>query len=159
MAGNLLWLAVSLLLATGVWYIAVTSADPIAKRSFRNIPIQIVPSDSAEMTNSRVRTASVTIQGLAVDNLGAPGGRHRCARRPVSFGTGHTFRPARSERVTQPDTESFRRLVSLVQPAADHRRVGAARDAREEDRDRNAGERRRSDSAMMSQRQTLPKCS
>ena len=34
MAGNLLWLAVSLLLASGVWYIAVTSADPIAKRKF-----------------------------------------------------------------------------------------------------------------------------
>ena len=116
MAGNLLWLAVSLLLATGVWYIAVTSADPIAKRSFRSIPIQIVPSDSAEMTNSRLRTASVTIQGLQT-TVSARRAEDIVVRADLSrLGPGTHTVPLEVS-VTQPDTDSFRRLVSLVQPA------------------------------------------
>ena len=115
MAGNLLWLAVSLLLATGVWYIAVTSADPIAKRSFRNIPIQIVPSDTAEMTNSRLRTASVTIQGLQT-TISARRAEDIVVRADLSrLGPGTHTVPLEVS-VTQPDTDSFRRLVSLVQP-------------------------------------------
>ncbi len=62
-AGNLLWLAVSLLLATSVWYIAVTSADPIQQRRFSSVPIQFVHSDSAVMTSSSARAAIVTVQG------------------------------------------------------------------------------------------------
>lgn len=62
-AGNLLWLAVSLLLATGVWYIAVTSADPIQQRRFSSVPISFVESYSAVMTSSSARTAVVTVQG------------------------------------------------------------------------------------------------
>ncbi len=62
-AGNLLWLAVSLLLATGVWYIAVTSTDPIQQRRFSSVPIRFVDSDSAVMTSSSARTAIVTVQG------------------------------------------------------------------------------------------------
>ncbi|MCY3573473.1 MAG: hypothetical protein OXG92_05735 [Chloroflexi bacterium] len=62
-AGNLLWLAVSLLLATGVWYIAVTSSDPIQQRRFSSVPIRFVDSDSAVMTSSSARTAIVTVQG------------------------------------------------------------------------------------------------
>ena len=62
-ASNLLWLAVSLLLATGVWYIAVTSADPIQQRRFSSVPISFVESDSAVMTSSSARTAIVTVQG------------------------------------------------------------------------------------------------
>ena len=116
MAGNLLWLAVSLLLATGVWYIAVTSADPIAKRSFRSIPIQIVPSGTAEMTNSRLRTASVTIQGLQT-TISARRAEDIVVRADLSrLGPGTHTVPLEVS-VTQPDTDSFRRLVSLVQPA------------------------------------------
>ena len=62
-AGNLLWLVVSLLLATGVWYIAVTSADPIQQRRFSSVPIQFVESDSALMTSATARSAVVTAQG------------------------------------------------------------------------------------------------
>lgn len=116
MAGNLLWLAVSLLLASGVWYIAVTSADPIAKRSFRSIPIQIVPSQTAEITNSRFRTASVTIQGLQT-TISARRAEDIVVRADLSrLGPGTHTVPLEVS-VTQPDTDSFRRLVSLVQPA------------------------------------------
>ena len=116
MAGNLLWLAVSLLLASGVWYIAVTSADPIAKRSFRSIPIQIVPSHTAEMTNSRLRTASVTIQGLQT-TISARRAEDIVVRADLSrLGPGTHTVPLEVS-VTQPDTDSFRRLVSLVQPS------------------------------------------
>ena len=116
MAGNLLWLAVSLLLATGIWYIAVTSADPIAKRSFRSIPIQIVPSQTAEMTNSRLRNASVTIQGLQT-TISARRAEDIVVRADLSrLGPGTHTVPLEVS-VTQPDTDSFRRLVSLVQPS------------------------------------------
>jgi YbbR domain-containing protein len=116
MAGNLLWLAVSLLLASGVWYIAVTSADPIAKRSFRSIPVQVVPSDTAEMTNSRLRTATVTIQGLQT-TISARRAEDIVVRADLSrLGPGTHSVPLEVD-VAQPDTDSFRRLVSLVQPA------------------------------------------
>ena len=116
MAGNLLWLAVSLLLASGVWYIAVTSADPIAKRSFRSIPVQIVPSQTAEMTNSRLRSASVTIQGLQT-TISARRAEDIVVRADLSrLGPGTHTVPL-EVRVTQPETDSIRRLVSIVQPA------------------------------------------
>lgn len=116
MAGNLLWLAVSLLLASGVWYIAVTSADPIGKKSFRSIPVQIVPSQTAEMTNSRLRTATVTIQGLQT-TISARRAEDIIVRADLSrLGPGTHTVPL-DVTVTQPDTDSFRRLVSLVQPA------------------------------------------
>ncbi len=116
MAGNLLWLAVSLLLASGVWYIAVTSADPIAKRSFRSIPIQIVPSQTAEMTNSRLRAASVTIQGLQT-TISARRAEDIVVRADLSrLGPGTHTVPL-EVRVTQPEADSIRRLVSIVQPS------------------------------------------
>lgn len=116
MAGNLLWLAVSLLLASGVWYIAVTSADPIAKRSFRSIPIQFVPSQTAEMTNSRLRAASVTIQGLQT-TISARRAEDIVVRADLSrLGPGTHTVPL-EVRVTQPETDSIRRLVSVVQPS------------------------------------------
>ncbi len=116
LAGNLLWLAVSLLLASGVWYIAVTSADPIAKRSFRSIPIQVVPSQTAEMTSSRPRTASVTIQGLQT-TISARRAEDIAVRADLSrLGPGTHTVPLEVS-VRQPDADSFRRLVSLVQPA------------------------------------------
>ena len=63
LAGNLLWLVVSLVLATGVWYIAVTSADPIDSRRFLRIPVQFVPSDATVMTNDPTTQVAVIIQG------------------------------------------------------------------------------------------------
>ena len=116
MAGNLLWLAVSLLLASGIWYIAVTSADPIAKRSFRNIPIQIAPSQTAEMTNARLRPVSVTIQGMQT-TISARRAEDIVVRADLSrLGPGTHTVPLEVS-VTQPDTDSFRRLVALVQPS------------------------------------------
>ena len=58
-----LWLLISVVLAMGVWYIAVTSNDPIATRSFTGIPIQIVESESTVMVNNPTRFVRVNIQG------------------------------------------------------------------------------------------------
>jgi YbbR domain-containing protein len=116
MTGNLLWLAVSALLATGVWYIAVTSADPIRQRRFYGIPIQFVPSSTAVMTNNVARSADVTIQGsqtivssrLASDIV---------VRADLSrLGPGTHSVPLAVE-VVKPNSDSFRRLVSRVEPA------------------------------------------
>lgn len=116
MAGNLLWLAVSLLLATGIWYIAVTSADPIGKKSFRSIPVQIVPSNTAEMTNSRTRAVMVTIQGLQT-TVSARRAEDITVRADLSrLGPGTHTVPLEVV-VVQPDTDSLRRLVSLAQPS------------------------------------------
>ncbi len=116
MAGNLLWLAVSLLLASGIWYIAVTSADPIGKKSFRSIAVQIVPSQTAEMTNSRLRTVTVTIQGLqtTISDKRADDIVVRADLSRLGPGT-HTV--PLEVTVRQPDTDSLRRLVTLVQPS------------------------------------------
>ncbi|MCY4061713.1 MAG: hypothetical protein OXG53_05035 [Chloroflexi bacterium] len=116
MAGNLLWLAVSLLLASGIWYIAVTSADPIGKKSFRSIPVQIVPSQTAEMTNSRLRTVTVTIQGLqtTISDKRADDIVVRADLSRLGPGT-HTV--PLEVTVRQPDSDSLRRLVKLVQPS------------------------------------------
>ncbi len=116
MAGNLLWLAVSLLLASGIWYIAVTSADPIGKKSFRSIPVQIVPSQTAEMTNSRLRTVTVTIQGLQT-TISDKRSDDIVVRADLSrLGPGTHTVPLEVT-VRQPDTDSLRRLVKLVQPS------------------------------------------
>ena len=63
MASNLLWLAVSLLLAVGVWYIAVTSADPIQSSRFSSRLIRFVESDTTVITSRSTRSATVTVQG------------------------------------------------------------------------------------------------
>ena len=63
LAGNSLWLVISVVLATGVWYIAVTSSDPIATRSFSSIPIQLVRGDSTVLVNNPTRFVRVNIQG------------------------------------------------------------------------------------------------
>ncbi len=116
MTGNLLWLAVSALLATGVWYIAVTSADPIRQRRFNNISIQFVPSSTGVMTNGAPRSVDVTIQGsqtivssrLASDII---------VRADLSrLGPGSHSVPLAVE-VVKPDTDSFSRLVSRVEPS------------------------------------------
>ncbi len=63
LAGNALWLLISVILATGVWYIAVTSADPIDTRRFTGIAIQYIAGDATVMTNNPSRFATVEIQG------------------------------------------------------------------------------------------------
>lgn len=60
--GNMVWVIVSVILATGVWYIAVTSSDPITRRQFSSIPVQIIQDESTVLTNTPTRFASVTIQ-------------------------------------------------------------------------------------------------
>lgn len=58
------WLLVSVLLAVGVWYIAVTSSDPIGSRRFQRVPVQLMPSDAApEITHNPTRFVTVTVQG------------------------------------------------------------------------------------------------
>lgn len=58
------WLLVSVLLAVGVWYIAVTSSDPIGSRRFQRVPVQLMPSDAAtEITHNPTRFVTVTIRG------------------------------------------------------------------------------------------------
>ncbi len=61
--GNFIWLIVSIILAVGVWYVAVTSADPITRQQFAAIPVQIVQDDTTVLTNTPTRFALVTIQG------------------------------------------------------------------------------------------------
>ena len=116
MAGNLLWLAVSALLATAVWYIAVTSADPITQRRFYGIPIQLVPSTMAVMTNSPTRVVDVTIQG-AQTTVSSRRNDDILVRADLSrLGPGTHLVPLKVDLV-QPDSPGFRRLVSQVAPS------------------------------------------
>ena len=115
-ASNLLWLAVSALLATAVWYIAVTSADPITQRRFYGIPIQIVPSSRAVMTNNPARVVDVTVQG-AQTAVSSRRNDDIVVRADLSrLGPGTHVVPLQVELV-QPDSAGFRRLVSRVAPA------------------------------------------
>ena len=58
------WLLVSVLLAVGVWYIAVTSSDPIGSRRFQRVLVQLIPSGAAtEITHNPTRFVTVTVQG------------------------------------------------------------------------------------------------
>ncbi len=115
-AGNLLWLTVSALLATAVWYIAVTSADPIRQRRFIGIPIQYVSGNSAVMINSPARTVDVTIQGsqsLVSSQLAS----NILVRADLSrLEPGTHLVPLHAD-IVQPNTGGFRRLVSQVDPA------------------------------------------
>lgn len=116
MAGNLLWLTVSALLATAVWYIAVTSADPITQRRFDNVPIQIVSSTMAVMTNNPARVVDVTVQG-AQTAVSSRRNDDIVVRADLSrLGPGTHVVPLQVELV-QPDSAGFRRLVSRVEPA------------------------------------------
>ena len=116
MAGNLLWLLVSALLATGVWYIAVTSADPIRQRRFYAIPIQFVPSSMAVMTQSGTRTADVTIQGSQTLVSSRVAGDIVVRADLSRLGPGNHSAPLTVE-VVRPDSDSFRRLVARVSPS------------------------------------------
>lgn len=60
--GNLIWVIISVLLATGVWYIAVTSADPITSRQFATVEVQLIQDGTTVLTNSPTRFATVRIQ-------------------------------------------------------------------------------------------------
>lgn len=60
--GNVIWVIISVLLATGVWYIAVTSADPITSRQFATVEVQLIQDGTTVLTNSPTRFATVRIQ-------------------------------------------------------------------------------------------------
>lgn len=116
MAGNILWLAVSALLATGVWYIAVTSADPIRQRRFNATVIQFVPSAMGVMTNSAARTADVTIQGSQTI-VSAQLSSDVVVRADLSrLGPGTHSVPLVVE-MAKRVSDSSRRLVARVEPA------------------------------------------
>lgn len=116
MAGNLLWLAVSALLAAAVWYIAVTSADPITQRRFYGIPIQFVPSSQTVMTNSPARSVSVTVQG-AQTSVSSRRNDDIVVRADLSrLGPGTHLVPLRVE-LGQPGSQGLRQLVSRVEPS------------------------------------------
>ena len=116
MAGNLIWLAVSALLATAVWYIAVTSSDPIIQRRFPAIQIQYVAGNSVEVTNSSTRIVDVKIQGsqsLVSSQLAS----NIQVRADLSqLGPGTHLVPLIAD-IVQPNFGGPRRLVSQVDPA------------------------------------------
>ncbi len=116
MGGNLLWLAVSALLATGVWYIAVTSADPIAQRSFSSIPIRIDVGSATEVTSSSALFASVSLQGsqATVSSRRADDIEVRADLSRLGPGT-HSV--PLIVNVARPDSDSFRRLVWQTRPS------------------------------------------
>ena len=116
MAGNVLWLAVSALLATGVWYIAVTSADPIRQRRFFGVPIQFVPSSTGVMTSNSTRSADVTIQGSQTIISSQLAG-DIVVRADLSRLDPGVHSVPLSVEVIKPDSDGFRRLVSRVEPS------------------------------------------
>lgn len=133
--GNIVWLMVSIILAIGVWYIAVTSADPITRRQFASIPVQIVQDDATVLTNTPTRFASVTIQGaqtvvssrraddviVRADLTGLGAGTHTVPL-DVTVATSQTDDPQRLVAQTQPAQitvdlelrESFQKPVEIV---------------------------------------------
>lgn len=116
MAGNLLWLAVSALLATAVWYIAVTSSDPIRQRRFTSIPIQYVSGNHAVLTNSPTRSVDVTIQG-SQSIISSQLSSNILVRADLSRLEPGTHLVALNVDMEQPDAQGFRRLVSRVEPS------------------------------------------
>lgn len=113
--GNLVWFIASMLMAIGVWYIAVTAADPIASREFRGLPVQIVQDDSVILTNNPTRFADVTIRGaqtvidsrrdddiiIRANLIGLPAGTHTI---PLEAS------------VALPESEGQRRILAETQP-------------------------------------------
>ena len=116
MAGNLIWLAVSALLATAVWYIAVTSADPISQRRYPSIPIQFVTDNTAIVTGNPKRSVVVTIQGSQTAVATQLASNILVYADLSRFGPGTHLVPLEVELV-QPNATGSRRLVSRVEPA------------------------------------------
>ena len=114
--GNIAWLIASVFLATGVWYIAVTSADPITRRQFTAIPVQIVQDDSTVLTNNPTRFATVTIQApqTLVSSRRADDVIVRADLRGLGAGT-HTVQLEVT--VALPQSEKRQRVVAQTQPA------------------------------------------
>jgi len=114
-AGNVFWVLVSVLLAMVVWYIAVTSSDPISSRRFQSMPVQIIPSDVTVVTNRPRSFVTVTIQGpqAAVASRRSEDIVVRADLDGLGPGT-HTVKL--DVQVAEPDG-SFRPLVSQSQPS------------------------------------------
>ena len=116
LAGNVLWLVVSVVLATGVWYIAVTSADPIDSRRFLRIPVQFVPSDATVMTNDPTSTVTVIIQG-SQSTVSSRRAEDIVVRADlIALGAGIHSVPL-DIRVAVPESGSRRRLVWHSEPS------------------------------------------
>ncbi len=58
---NLAWFITSLLLAFFIWVLAVTQANPIAERTFRNIPIRLEMDEGLTVVNSPTLIARVNV--------------------------------------------------------------------------------------------------
>lgn len=114
--GNITWLIASVFLATGVWYIAVTSADPITRRQFSSISVQIVQDDLTVLTNNPTRLASVIIQAAQtlVASRRSDDVIVRADLRGLSAGT-HTV--PLEVTVALPQSEEQQRVVAQTQPA------------------------------------------
>ncbi len=59
---NLMWLLGSLILAWLVWFVAVTQADPVEQRQFRNIPVQIDIDEGLLIANEPTRYTRVNLR-------------------------------------------------------------------------------------------------
>jgi len=115
LAANALWLAISVLLALGVWYIAATSADPITQRRFTRIPITFLPSQSAEMVDSALDTVDVSLVG-SQSVVSSRRGDDIAVRADLSaLGPGTHSLPLQVE-VIHADGASPRRILAQVRP-------------------------------------------
>jgi YbbR domain-containing protein len=114
--GNIAWMIASVFLATGVWYIAVTSSDPITRRQFSTIAVQIVQDDSTVLTNSPTRFASVTIQ--AAQTVASSRRSDDVIVRADLTGLGAGIHTVPLDvTVALPQSEEQQRLIAQTQPA------------------------------------------
>jgi len=114
--GNVIWLVVSVLLATAVWYIAETSSDPITRRTFSAIPVQIVQDDATVLTNTPTRFATVIVQGgqSVVTSRQSDDVIVRADLTGLGAGT-HTI--ALDVSVALPQSDGRQRLVAQTEPS------------------------------------------
>lgn len=114
--GNVIWVGVSIFLAVGVWYIAVTSTDPIISREFTSIPVQLVQDDTTVLTNNPTRFATVTIQ--AAQTVASSRQTDDVIVRADLTGLGAGLHTIPLEvTVALPQAESQQRVVAQTQPS------------------------------------------
>ena len=116
LAGNLLWLLVSVILATGVWYIAVTSADPIHSRRFERVPIQFIPSDTTVLTNDPTSSVAVSLRG-SQSVVSSRRSDDIVVRADLTLLGAGTHNVPLQVKIAQPETDTIRRLVAETQPS------------------------------------------
>ena len=68
--GNIFWFGIALIFAFWIWFVAVTSANPITQRTWNNIPVQILNDEGFVVTNSPTTLARVDVRAQSsVSNL------------------------------------------------------------------------------------------